>query len=230
MYFKVLFFLHFCIAAQDVQLFDQAHALFVQKDFDKALDAYQHISQRTGPVHYNMAQTAFAKQDYAHALVYALRAAKYGNLNVYISAQNLLQQLKQQGYGSDINFLKYNALKVLKIVPMYVWQLLVLLLWFLLVWLLFFRGLHISLSLIALSIVLLFAAVPVMIGYYTETNQAVVVADSVEIFNGPNSALYTIGDLQKGSLITVLEKKKQWIKISHAETVGWIKQSSVEKI
>lgn len=121
--YMLLLFVHFFIASQDVQLFEQAHALFVQKDFDKALDAYQHISQKTGPVHYNMAQTAVHKQDYAHALAYALRAAKYGNLSVYTAAHKLLQQLKQQGYGSEINFITYYALMVLKIVPMFAWQL-----------------------------------------------------------------------------------------------------------
>lgn len=223
----------FAETAQDVQIFEQANALYVQGVYEQALAEYQKITNKTGSVWYNMGNVAYAQQDYTHALLYWLRAQKYGDARAYISAHERLQELSSQVGLVDSNtsrpIVYYGELALRKI-PMYVWQLLVLFLWSLLCWCLMKKQRCSAVKSAILAIILFLMCIPIMIGYYIDKEHVLVIVDVADVYNGPNSALYNVGSLQKNKIATLLDAKKQWYKISHDDIIGWVERKTVAKI
>lgn len=235
--FILIMLLQICMCfgsdAQDAQLFDQANRLYAQGAYGTALAEYQKIPNKTGSVWYNMANAAYQQQDYTQALLYWLRAQKYGDAATYAAAHAHLEQLAPvigvpvQGVS---NRTVYYGVLLIKKIPVYVWQILLLFCWYVLCrcWMKKYRCSATKLSM--LSLLLLMMLVPIMIGYYTDKEQVLVVAESADLYNGPNSALYNVGSLQKNTTAVLLDAKKQWYKISHDAIIGWVERKSVAKI
>jgi hypothetical protein len=223
----------FAGASQDAQIFELAHSLYAQGSFDHALTEYQKIGSKTGQVWYNMGVVAYAQQDYINALLYWLRAQKYGDAHTYVAAFERLQQLPPQVRSiekSTSQTVVYYVQLLLKKIPMYVWQLLVLLFWYLLCWCWMKKYRCSGVKSGILAIILFLMCIPIMIGYYIDKNYVLVIADSADVYNGPNSALYKVGTVHQYTLATLLDTKKQWYKISHDGIIGWVERKSVAKI
>ena len=222
----------FADLGQDTQVFDQANKLYVQGAYESALAEYQTIPNKTGTVWYNMGNAAYQQKDYTHALLYWLRAQKYGDAHVYKEACNSLHRLASQA-GSIENGLNhaivYFGTLSLKKIPVYVWQLLFLLIWYLLCWCLMKKYRCSAIKSGILAVLLFLTSIPIMIGYYIDKEQVIVV-DSADLYNGPNNALYKVGTVQKNKIATLLDVKKQWYKVSHDGIIGWVERKSVAKI
>jgi tetratricopeptide (TPR) repeat protein len=224
-----------CFAGSDhdVSLFDAANALYLQGSYADALAEYQKITHKTGQVWYNMASGAYRQKEYTLALLYVLRAQKYGDVDTYRAAHTLLRdinsvvELPDQSMFGTIHF--YLMLLIKKI-PVLIWQLLVLLMWYTIciLWMKKYGYSNLKKGLLALLLILM--CVPIMVGYYTDRQQMLIIEESADLYNGPNSALYKIGTLPKNSLVSCLEEKRQWYKVMYNESIGWLKRSSVEKI
>lgn len=220
-------------AVQDTQLFDRANKLYAQEAYDRALTEYKKIANKTGPVWFNMGNVAYQQKDYTHALLYLLRAQKYGDAHIYAAAHERLQSLapsiglNEKGLSDAV---VYYGVLLLKRIPMYVWQILVLLFWYLLCWCRLKKYRCSAVKSSMLVIVLLLMCIPIMIGYYIDKEQVIVIVDSADVYNGPHHALYKVGTMQKNKLATLLDAKKQWYKISHDAIIGWVERASVAKI
>lgn len=223
-----------CVGAiQDAPVFEQANKLYVQGALEQALGEYQKITNKTGAVWYNMGAVAYAQQDYAHALLYWLRAQKYGDARTYSLAHERLQELAPHVNLSEKEIndtVVYYGQLVLRTIPVYVWQLLFLLFWYLLCWCLMKKYRDLGLKSGILAILLFLMSVPIMIGYYIYKDYVLVTVDVADVYNGPNSGLYKVGSVQKNKLAKLLDVKKQWYKISHGAIIGWVERKSATKI
>lgn len=224
--------IHVCFGAEhDTQQFDKANALYTQGAPEKALLEYKKISHKTGAVWFNMANAAYAQQDYAHALLYWLRAQKYGDAFLYKESHAHMQKL---GIGSPENSIKermsYFGILILKKIPVIIWQLLFLLVWYLFCWCRMKKYCCSAAKTGLFALLLLLLFVPIMIGYYTDYDRVVILAETADLYNGPNVALYKIGSVQKGESAKLLDTKKQWYKIAHADKIGWVERKAVAKI
>lgn len=222
----------FAGASHDTQIFQAADSLYTQGSYDQALIEYKKIGNKTGQVWYNMGVVAYTQQDYTHALLYWLRAQKYGNAQVYSAAHERLKQLVSQvGLAAqESHGVMYYGVLLLKTISLYVWQILFLLLWLVFCWCLMQKYRCSTTKSIILAIILFLICIPIMIGYYIDKERVLVIVDEADLYNGPNSALYKIGSVQKHTLATLLDTKKQWYKISHDAIIGWVERKSVAKI
>lgn len=167
-------------------------------------------------------------QDDAQIVVHLLQAQKYGDVRTYIAATNALQTLMPKlALPADMeqNSVTYYGMIVIKTIPVIIWQLLFLICWYLFCFLLIKnrRKSFIKKSLFGILLILL---MPIMIGYYTDKQKALVTAET-QVYNGPNNSLYKVGSVDRYALVTVLDTKKEWYKISHDATIGWVEQSTL---
>jgi hypothetical protein len=174
-----------------------------------------------------------AAQDDAQTVLRLLRAKRYGDAATYADAHARLQViapkigLPTQAQESQVVY--YGTL-VIKKVPVIFWQLLLLLCWYFFCWCMLKKQRCSAGKLSLLGLVLLTVSIPIMIGYYTDKQEVLVTAPTADLYNGPNSSLYKVGSLNRYSVATILDTKKQWYKISHDASIGWVERSAVTKI
>lgn len=229
--FILLMNVFFCYADQG--LFDLAHSLYAQGAYEAALAEYQKIPNKTGAVWYNMANAAYRQRDDTHALLYMLRAQKFGDAQTYAAAYEKMNEitssvgLSRQGYKEiTLHYLTLFNKKV----PLYIWQIIVLLVWYLICYVLMKKHRVSLLQILFSCLLMILMLAPIVAGYYNDRQNVLVIAESVDVFNGPNTALYKIGAFKKNTLAQLLQVKKQWYKISHDGIIGWIERAAAAKI
>lgn len=176
--------------------------------------------------------SVFAAEDEIQTIAHLLKAQKYGDAQTYQSAYKQLKQItghNEQMVSLQSDWFVYYGMLVIKKVPVIIWQLLVLLCWYIFLILLLKKRRFVTTKAVVLGLLLLMFSFPIMIGYYTDKEKGLV-TQSTDLYNGPNSALYKIGSINRYELVTIHDNKKQWYKVSHGDTIGWVERDFVIKI
>lgn len=164
-------------------------------------------------------------------VLHLLRAERYGDVQPYVREQ-LLKRAQELGgtLSFQKNSLTYYGTLLIKKIPVIYWQCLLLCFWYLIFWYIARRKRHIRLCVILLFGLLLITSIPIMLGYYIDKPEILVVAESAHMYNGPNSSFYKIAELKRYTVARLLDTKKEWYKIAYGSKTGWIARQEVEKI
>lgn len=235
---KMIFLLSVCIFSigmgqQDAELFTRACAALERSDFQEALQTYREIAHKTGTVWYNMARAALAEQSYSDALLYALRAQRYGDASVYNASVNFCQEQADclgTSKGDMRGKLFCYGVWLNKIMQPFFWQLFFLLAWYFL-WLFLFGVSRVSSIFYACIFIALFIlAFPVTVGFMVDRRECLVTENACMIFNGPHPSLYKVGEMPKNTKLVILQERNGWYKISAGDIIGWVERDAVVEI
>ena len=104
-------------------------------------------------------------------------------------------------------------------------------------WLLLFFGFykrwHIKKGyvwLISLLFLLIVLATVMMVYYDAYRPHGIIIQDKLSVYNGPDTALYTIGTVPQGAVVYIKGRQKKWYKIVYDGLEGWAQKSGIVHI
>ena len=208
--------------------FAQGNALYDQKAYQAALQAYQEIKQKSPGVWYNMGNAAYQLQDYVHARLYWLRAQQHGDAVVFTASTRNLMCLAQQGLIDQLHMVYVWFWWLSRYISVHFWQLLFLIAWYAL-FLVIYKGYRSRHSLWVLFLLILVTSTPIMVSYYADQPRALAIEDA-PLYNGPNSSYYLLETLPKGSIVVLSKIEKKWHKIAYNQLTGWVNREHLAYI
>lgn len=206
-------------------LFDTAHHYYQDGDYQKALQTYQQISDKTSAVWNNMANAAYQSDDRLHAQLYWLRAQKnssqamatlvYHNQEVaqIPSTAGYIQQLSVSFTPLFFQILFFCLFSVfLIIVARYIRQ-----------------KKYVLITMLSLISI---ASGTLTYQIYQEHNNkyGLIMTDSAIVYVGPGTFYHPLDKITQGTKVLVCEQKNGWEKVVWKNKTGWISTSDIEII
>ncbi len=208
--------------------FAQGNALYEQKAYRPALQAYQEIKQKSPVAWYNMGNAAYQLQDYFNARLYWLRAQQHGDVAVFTASTKNLMRLSKQGFTDQLNTVYVWFWWLSRYFSMHFWQLVFLIAWYTL-FLTLYKGYRLHRYVWVPSMLVMVMSIPIMVAYCAKQPRALALEDAA-IYNGPNSSYYLLETLPKGSMVALNKIEKKWCKISHNKLIGWVNREHLAYI
>lgn len=232
-FLNIFFFLvpFFCMANYE-EVFLQANACYVQKEYQKALELYQKIEPKSDNVLYNMGNCSYRLHDYGAALIFWRKAEHKGYARALIEhncqkayqALQLEQTEKNRWFEHGKNTIHYYSMKT--------WQFLFLVSWYILLlglcWLPILRK-----KILLLSLLLIQGFITSGLGLKIVTSSqqiGIIKQNEVLLFAGTDEQFSKRGKLVKGQEVIIHEKRDAWCKVSQDNHNGWLKADTLEYV
>lgn len=205
---------------------DGLEALYKNKAYQEILDVYGDQHDNNAVTWHIMGNAAHCLGKFNEAYLYWLRAQQYGNAYIYRISTKNIDILHKQGIVPSEHKMYTWLIWLSKYVGIYILQFFFLLMWYAL-WVMLYK---MKRSFLAMSGIILAACcllAPIFAAYHFHQERGLIMEDTI-IYNGPNSAYYTVGAVPKGALVKVKNMQDDWMKITYNNTVGWIGRTNVE--
>lgn len=207
--------------------FIAAHALYDAQQYQKALDGYDAIADKTSAVWYNMGNCAFQLEQYDLAVLYWRKAErgapaelqKHIIRNMQHAAQHIADLHHKQPHAIAHHQLKQWLLPF----SLLFWQLI-----FLVLWALFMLACaYYMYRARGLVLAMLFGVVGVsgVLLYHRHTyaaHQYAITLQATDLFVGPNKEYHALTQIPSGSEVRLLEHREGWHKVRYRDLVGWV--------
>lgn len=207
------------------ELFLQANQCYEKKEYQRAIDLYNKIPNKSAAIWYNLGNCEYKNGNNLQALLYWKRAHKMANsqirknsiFNSAIASKKLgIPESTTLAYNVPVlplQILFFCAFSVFLVINRKLWH----------------AKRFGLLLLIALFVItsgaLTFAS------YKAHTAEhALIMHDESAIFAGPDSQYHEITQLPPASNVVIKEKKDGWSKISWCGQTGWIENRNIELI
>lgn len=224
------------LKAQNVQeLFLRGNKAYKQKQWQEAFDLYHSIEKKGRAVWYNMGNSLYRLNDYAHAIVCWKRSIYGSSLSeLFDISKNITLAHKKLEKPMQGGFLMMTEQwsHVLPVLPI---QLL-----FLLCWNLFwFIGIGIIqckkrffyFLVIGLAVLMIPLGNVLLEKYYIQRDiKGIVVTKESPLLAGPHMGYHVVGTVSLADELLVCEKRSGWCKVSGHQGYGWIQSSNLEII
>jgi tetratricopeptide (TPR) repeat protein len=218
-----------CLCAGTIQeKFLQANAAYHEGKFAQALALYDSIQPKGTAVNYNIGNCYFRLGDYAHAVLFWMRAQKnaswrdFSVLDKEIGRAYALLSIPRERslFAKTVLF----VMRISSLCSLLVWQLLFLICWIALCWyvpLLYKNKRYILLGLwliVAVSLgVLLYAK------HYSQRPYALVTKDSISVHAGPGLDFASVTEAKILDTVHIVEQRDGWYKVYIRRCgYGWV--------
>jgi tetratricopeptide (TPR) repeat protein len=225
LYGLMLSFSSILAAQTNQELFVQANTAYHHKDYDNALHLYQKINPKAAVIFYNIGNCFYQKGDYMQALINWQHAHKNGT----------------QTICNDCIYNSERALKKLSIESIESQRLIPLPTFF--IQILFFLIVGVFLILIhtfllrKIIILALTSIVVISTGFLTYTaytqalqTTALTISTDSNLYAGPHSDYHHVAHMPMGSVVYVLNKSSNWVKVRWHKQTGWIMDDKIAVI
>lgn len=223
----------FVCAAHQEETFLRANQLYDQKEYDKALQEYQALTDKGSTVWYNMGNCAFQVGHYMQALAYykcaqkdaigLLRADVLHNIDV---VENKLGHTHIQTRTQ--RWLQYIQAWVM-VVPWLLLQLLVLSI--LLVVFLVLKNWRVrkryGVLTVFLVLSIVFTSVLLLKYNHDVSRVGIVVHPQVIVRAGPDKNYPAVSTMNEATEVTVEEMRVLWYKVTYNTNVGWVSSDDI---
>lgn len=203
---------------------ESVEALYAQGAYQEIIDTYQQNNNNDAATWFVLGNAAYCVHKYNDAYLYWLRAQRYGNAHIYHVSIKNMQLLQAQGFTITQHWLYDWLVWLGKYIGIYLLQIICLLFWCALGIMIYKRCRVLFLGVMAFSFCC--CMVLIIIAYNFHQEKGLLMEDAA-VYNGPNIAYYNIGSLPRGTLITVKDVQRDWIKIIYNDTIGWIGRTYV---
>lgn len=220
-----------CGAAQELS--NQAHALYDQKQYEKAFIQYKSIENKSAATLYNMGNCCYKLAQYPRALAYWRKADRVANSQQHKALSENIDALyacvKKEPATLSIADRLSTAVQVL---PFLIVQLLCigmsLLLIIFLAQQLWRTRLWLFIGCILFDIVLIFI---LMVKYRDLSDERGIINTSqVSVFALPDMQCHTLGKLTELDELKIQQTKPGWCKIHYKELEGWVCADKIERV
>ncbi|MGZ6250620.1 MAG: tetratricopeptide repeat protein [Candidatus Chromulinivorax sp.] len=227
----------FSLQSQDNQtLFNKANQLFLEKNYNKAIELYEKISVKNFALFYNLA-TAYAAEDkFAQALCAIKRAEKLGNWSQLTDLYRFFDCLhKTVNPEYELTFSNQVQLFIKKCIlttPVLLLQILLLLIIGLLFFLWFFNlhRKHLKKYKALLVLAVLFFAVYRYKEYLVQEKIGIVLVQSANVFAGPAASFYVKNRLPIMTEAKIIQSNNDYKQIQVGNMIGWISHQDIIQI
>lgn len=217
-----------CLIARESnaqELFLRAQQLYVQHNYQAALDCYQAIKHKGWSVHYNMGHCFYKLEDPTQALICWKRAQQIAPFSAALAIDSTACQLT----SSTSSWITTVVRTLAETTSLLVIQLIFLLCWFL--WwavMMLKRGGFKYLLTIVFTILTILVFVMLIMKYKAQQSMVgIVVDDEVPVFVGPNNNYHVISFLPKYGEVKVCEIKGDWYHVRNGVVKGWVPAEAV---
>lgn len=227
---------------QKEELFLRANKYAEEQDWNAAIALYEKIEPKGVGLLYNMGVCYNAVGDYARALGVWLRAQKMASYEQKKQLESVILLTKAQIDGKPISWFDWAHRQVTLLfgfMTLFGMQLLFLFMWFF--YLLFSirarknggrdkKWLQKSVQ-GGLLFMLSFLSVGIFIRYDEMMSmQAVIVASQSNLYAGPAEMYQTIGALEAGNIVTIVESRADWCKVYTKDGMGWVLADEIYQV
>lgn len=233
-------------SAEYTSAFDSANAAYLKKEYDKAIELYEHIveaGQQAPELYFNLGNAYYQTGDFAHAILNYERAKKLApdDEDIAVNLKFANQKTEDKIEAAPEMFLVELQRKIVSLMNESSWALLCILFFVLgLALLAIFissrntavkkAGFYLGAASLALFITLFFIA-KYSYSVSRSHDEAIVTGASVTVLGSPSESSTKLFILHKGSKVVVTEENNGWLEVKIANgNVGWIKETLVEKI
>lgn len=193
-----------------------------KSEWQKALDEYEHISNKSAIVLHNMAVCLYELQEFDRAHLCWRAALRIADRSHYMQIAGCLNQKFHD--DSNVSFFAWLSAGY----SLFCFQILMLLFWYLgMICMIFCKRYRIVLA-IGCGVLLLLTACCMYSKYYDQYSYALIREQDQMIFSGPSYHYSNHGMVGKGSLVRVIEQRDDWYRITAGDISGWISASHIE--
>jgi tetratricopeptide (TPR) repeat protein len=235
----------FVDAQSPKELFEQANKLYKSEKFERALELYKKIPNKSVYVNYNLGNCAYKLERYGYALLYWRRAEKNWGVfnreelvsNIFLVKEKLTQmrgitRTKRNPIVKKIVKIKNIGISLLRSMPIFVLQILFLIIWiFLFIYIRFLykkrkkQTISILFSLIAIFGVLL------VVRYTIDSRRyGIVVTKTAPLRSGPGITFQTLLNIPEGTELVIKRKMNGSYKVKALGQIGYVQKGDLEKI
>lgn len=202
------------------EYFLKGQELYEQREYGKALESYDVITNKGPATWYNMGNCAYHMKRYDDACVYWLRARKGATKEqVHNIKTNIDLVSKAIGTSIDVAALE----TPLYYIPLVGLQVLFFALWILFFWVTTRRHPRKKETLLLLVLAIILVSYLLVVKYRINHRvYAMVQKDQVAFFAGPNTQYHTLGSLRRYDMVMIDKHADSWCKISCGDQTGWI--------
>jgi len=243
--FIVIFSIFFAISCNANESFERANQFYKDGKFDKAMELYKQIPDKSSYVNYNLGNCAYKLNDYGFALLYWRRAEKnWGFFNRGELLENVMLLKEKMVELSGATVKKHNVISLFFIksknilsswtrtMPLFILQFLFLLLWlFLFVYLRFLYKKRRKHTIAALFSLIAFFGIILVVRYSFESKiYGIVVEKQAPVLSGPGKTFQTIMQIYQAEEVVIKKESGDYYKIKALKSAGWIDKKYVEKV
>jgi Bacterial SH3 domain len=214
----------------DHLLFNQAATCYKQRDFEKALNTYETISQKTGAVLYNMGLCHHYLAHYPEAIAYLRGAQKNVGYKKYLVVNDIINQSMQKaGIPVASDSLWYTRLLYQYGARPIFWTQIGLLFAFLMIFLslLYYKRRLSKWRRLLLYGVQFGLLCWLVLTYYNQSLQSGIIKNPTTIHVGPHANSPVIAQFGECTSVTIKKKSDGWYKVYGNGILGWIFQENI---
>jgi len=248
-----IFFVISCSANEvnSTHIFEKANQFYKDGKFERAIELYKKIPNKSAYVNYNLGNCSYKLSDYGNALLYWRRAERnWGFFNRSELLENimLLKQTVLELNGITVKkpnsvtlfFIKLKNLvsSWIRTMPLFILQFLFLLLWlFLFTYLRFLYKKRKKYAIVTLFSLIAFFGIILVVRYSFESKiYGVVIEKQVPILSGPGETFQKIMQLYQAQEVVIKKESGDYYKIKALNTegttfrAGWVDKKFVKTI
>jgi tetratricopeptide (TPR) repeat protein len=223
-------------------IFSEANKFYKDGSFEKALELYEKIPNKSAYVNYNIGNCYFKIKKYGYALLHWRRAEdSWGIFNREELLDNITM-LNEKVFGTQnaqknpiikaLSKIRYFGLSVIKSIPVIILQLILLILWiFLFIYIRFLYRKKKKFIIITLFALIALFGILLVVRYSIHCqNKGIVINTQALLRSGPGNTFQVITPLSEAEEVVIRLESDDYYKVKRLDQIGWVQKSNIEKI
>ena len=226
------------------ELFETANNLYRKGLFEKSMQMYKQIKEKSAYTNYNLGNCAYNLEQYGWALLYWRRAErKWGIFNkselldnislIKEKIQSMSDLASEKGPLNVFFKIKSMIISLVRSTPILPIQLVFLILWlFLFIFIRFLYKKKKKVAVSTLFALIAFFGIILVARYSIDSRMYAVVVSTqkANLLSGPGNTFQTIMQLNPAQEVIIKKDSKEYYKVKAVNRTGWISKRNVEKI
>ena len=219
-------------ADAQAEQFYRANELFQEQKYKDARMEYEGLKTKGPVAWYNIGVCYGHEENPIESLVAFKRALKGADTKLLKEIFNGIDSARDYTFNSNpqrnktMRKLHYYA----SYFSLFLLQISFLFLWFLLFLCWFFKKKTSRSLRIFLWLCVVWAASSTAAVWWLQTRNYVIIMKESNMYAGPNEEYHTVGKLEGGDQLILLDSKNSWYKVKNPSTVGWIKEEIAKQV
>lgn len=223
-------------------VFLEANKLYKDGSFEKALELYQKIPNKSAYLNYNIGNCYFKLKKYGYALLHWRRAENDWSIFNREELLDNISMLKEKVFGHQptqknpimkaLSKVRYFWLSVLRSVPAIVLQIILLILWiFLFIYIRFLYRKRKKFIIVTLFALIALFGILLVVRYSIHCqNNGIVINTQALLRSGPGNTFQVITPISEAEEVVIKLESSDYYKIKRMDQIGWVQRDNIEKI
>jgi tetratricopeptide (TPR) repeat protein len=217
---------------QAQELFLQGNKEYEKGDFSQALSHYKAIKNKGAAVWYNMGNCFYHTHNFVQAIVCWQRSLPGASAALYADAQHNCAQAYQKLGKSMEDSWADTIVDYAHGMPTIVIQILFLFCWFL-IWFILVQWQKtwiINCLIVLLLLSSLYLGSILWYRYQRQLQYGIITDGTTPLYVGPHTQYHTLGTIDSGQKVLLMQKRSDWYKVAKDGVCGWIPASAIEVV